>query len=225
MNDWKYSRRHGLCSSCTRAFAEQEQHYSLLWMRDGALVREDRCPGCFGAAASAEFGATGGLAYWRTRYAPGAGLRLDLDSLEALFLTLVARAATEAPAEVGAAAAPAEAAVEPGAVSEARPAQDSADRLGELCYLLGLLLLRKRRLKLDRIAPATGEARERLVVHRPRRPQSYEIAVYDLTPERQGELRDELKRIFEGAELVQLLEGAANAGIAAAAGGQRGSDA
>ncbi|TAJ11579.1 MAG: hypothetical protein EPO68_14380 [Planctomycetota bacterium] len=191
MNDWKYSRRNGLCSACTRAFAEQEQLYSLLRMHEGVLVREDRCPACFGAALAAEFESSGGLAYWRTRFAPGGGLRLDLDSLEALFLTLVGRAP---PAD--------------GAAPDAR--------VGELCYLLGLLLLRKRRLKLDRIAPARGDEREKLVVHRPRRPQQYEVAVYDLTPERQAELRDELKRIFEGAELVQLLEGAAHGSGASA---------
>jgi hypothetical protein len=214
MNDWKYSRRTGLCSACTRAFAEQEQLFSLLRMHDGALVREDRCPACFGAARAAEFEASGGLAYWRTRFAPGGGLRLDLDALEALFLTVIGREADGAANEV------------------------ARDRVGELCYLLGLLLLRKRRLKLKRIAPATGAQREKLVVNRPRRPQEYEIAVYDLTPERQAELRDELKRIFEGAELAQLLEGAAigaatsagasaeaAAGAETAASAERGSDA
>lgn len=221
MNDWKYTRRNGVCSSCTRAFGEQEQHYSLLRMHEGALVREDRCPACFGASATAAFEAGGGLAYWRTRFAPGGGLRLDLESLEALFLTLVVRAA--APAATPSATSDATSDATQGA--SASGAEQPQERLGELCYLLGLLLLRKRRLKLDRIAPASGAQRERLVVHRPRRPQSYEIAVYDLTPERQGELRDELKRIFEGAELAQLLEGAASPGAEAAASGERASDA
>jgi hypothetical protein len=192
MNDWKYTRHNGLCSACTRAFAEQEQHYSLLRAGAEGLLREDRCTACF-ATLGDDFERSGGLAYWRTRHQPGAGLRLDLDSLEALFLTLIGR-----DPEV-----------------QAQPDATAADRLGELCYLLGLLLLRKRRLKLKRIAPASGAAREKLVVNRPRRPQEYEVAVYDLTPERQAQLRDELKRIFEGAELAQLLEGAAQAGAAA----------
>ncbi|MBM3978397.1 MAG: hypothetical protein FJ299_15590 [Planctomycetes bacterium] len=187
MNDWKYTRHNGLCSHCTRAFAAEEAHYSLLRAVPEGLLREDRCTACFATVAE-EFERSGGLAFWRTRHRPGAGLRLDLESLEALFLSLIGRA---------------------------EPAENTGDRLGELCYLLALLLLRKRRLKLKRIAPASGSAREKLVVNRPRRPQEYEVAVYDLTPERQAELRDELKRIFEGAELTQLLEGAAQVGAAA----------
>jgi hypothetical protein len=172
MSDWKFTRRNGLCFKCTRAFAELEQHYSELRVHDGVLVREDRCNGCFGGQLDEL-----GLAFWRTRHRPGGGLKLDLESLEALFLTLVGR---------------------------------GEEKLGELRYLLSLLLLRKRRLKLKRIAPASGATRERLIVNRPRRPQEYEVEVYDLSAERQNELREELRRIFEGAELEQLLEGAAH---------------
>ncbi len=68
----------------------------------------------------------------------------------------------------------------------------------ELRYLLCLLLMRKRRLSIDRIE--RGPEGERMVVKRPRRDERYEVFVYDFTPERMEELRAELQAIFDGAE-------------------------
>lgn len=76
-------------------------------------------------------------------------------------------------------------------------------RLAELRYLLSLLLMRKRRLKLLRVKRRDGD--ERMVVRRPRRQEELEVAVFDLTPERAGELKAELERIFEGAGTEELL--------------------
>lgn len=170
MSDWKIGRRAGLCLACSRGFAELEQHFSLLCLRDGLLAREDRCAACFGAHTLAPLDV-----YWRTRYRPNAGgPRLDLESLEALFLSLEGR---------------------------------DEDRLAELRYLICLLLMRKRRLKLRRVLqPAAGESgQEALLVARPRRPQEYTVRVFELSAERQEALRSELKRIFEGVEVEQLL--------------------
>ena len=68
----------------------------------------------------------------------------------------------------------------------------------ELRYLLCLLLMRKRRLSIDRIE--RGPEGERMVVKRPRRDERYEVFVYDFTPVRMEELRAELQAIFDGAE-------------------------
>jgi hypothetical protein len=70
--------------------------------------------------------------------------------------------------------------------------------LRELRYLLCLILMRKRRLKTARILrDAQGES---FVVHRPRHQEELRVFIYDFTPERVAELRDKLRRIFEGAE-------------------------
>ena len=70
--------------------------------------------------------------------------------------------------------------------------------LRELRYLLCLILMRKRRLKTARILrDAQGES---FIVRRPRREEELRVFVYDFTPERVAELRDKLRRIFEGAE-------------------------
>jgi hypothetical protein len=68
----------------------------------------------------------------------------------------------------------------------------------ELRYLLCLLLMRKRRLSIERIE--RGPEGERMLVKRPRRDERYEVFVYDFTPERMEELRAELQAIFDGAE-------------------------
>jgi hypothetical protein len=70
-------------------------------------------------------------------------------------------------------------------------------RVREMRYVLTLLLMRKRRLKIDRIL--REESGEAMLVHRPRRKESFHVHVFDFTPERLQELR---------ADLVQLLEGA-----------------
>lgn len=71
-------------------------------------------------------------------------------------------------------------------------------RVREMRYLLALLLLRKRRIKVDRILrEAEGEA---MLVHRPRRKESFRVHVYDFTPERMQALRADLILLLEGAE-------------------------
>jgi hypothetical protein len=79
----------------------------------------------------------------------------------------------------------------------------------ELRYVLCLLLMRKRRLKLVRVA--RGPAGESLVVRRPRRTETQDVFVFDFTPERVDELRRELTRIFEGSEPGQWGEAPAGA--------------
>jgi len=82
-------------------------------------------------------------------------------------------------------------------------------RVRELRYILCLLLMRKRRLKLVRVVrDAAGES---LVVKRPRRTETCAVFVFDFAPERLDELRRELVRIFEGSEAMtaEPVDGAA----------------
>jgi len=73
-------------------------------------------------------------------------------------------------------------------------------KLAEVRYLLCLLLMRKKRLKIDRILRGEGEQGESMLVHRPRRKESLRVWVYDFTPERMEALKGDLLSLFEGAE-------------------------
>ena len=71
------------------------------------------------------------------------------------------------------------------------------EKMIELRYVLCLLLMRKKRLKLVRI---TRDPAETMSVRRPRRDELLPVVVRDLTAERIEELRRELAEIFDGAE-------------------------
>lgn len=72
----------------------------------------------------------------------------------------------------------------------------------ELRYLLALLLLRKKRLKL--VGVRRGETGETMCVRRPRRTEEFEVAVFELDGERARALKADLARIFEGAGVEAL---------------------
>jgi hypothetical protein len=74
----------------------------------------------------------------------------------------------------------------------------SEPKLREMRYVLSLLLMRKRRLRLVRVVRGGGG--EALIVKRPRRPETFEVPVFDFAPERIEEVRSELVRSFEGGE-------------------------
>jgi len=76
-------------------------------------------------------------------------------------------------------------------------------RMLEMRYILALLLMRKKRLKLVRIE---RQPREILVVRRPRRAETSNVVVFDFSPERMEELRRELVEIFDGAEGLRAPE-------------------
>ena len=84
-------------------------------------------------------------------------------------------------------------------------------KLCEVRYLLCLLLMRKRRVKLDRIVRG-GDAGESMVVHRPRRQESLHVRVFDFDAPRLAELRTELRQIFDGTDFGVPLEVEARAG-------------
>lgn len=78
----------------------------------------------------------------------------------------------------------------------------AAGALAELRYVLCLVLMRKRKLKIERVErDADGEA---LIVSRPRRSELYRVAVFDFSPEKVDELRSRLQEVFEGAEAAEI---------------------
>lgn len=70
------------------------------------------------------------------------------------------------------------------------------ERLRMLRYLLALLLMRKRRVKLLRVVRRGGA--EYLRLRRPRREEELDVEVFDLDPELVAGLREELAALFEG---------------------------
>jgi len=68
-------------------------------------------------------------------------------------------------------------------------------RIQELRYVIALLLMRKRRLKLVRIV---RDPRETMLLKRPRRDEAWRVPVCDFDPTRMDALRDDLIGIFEG---------------------------
>ncbi len=79
----------------------------------------------------------------------------------------------------------------------------SEERLAEIRYLLALLLLRKKRLKL--VGVRRADSGETLSVRRPRRAEEFEVRVFELDSERARGLQGELSRIFEGAGFEAIL--------------------
>jgi hypothetical protein len=80
----------------------------------------------------------------------------------------------------------------------------------ELRFVLCLLLMRKRRLKLERVVRgADGEA---MLVRKPRRKDTTRVYVFDFTPERLAELKGELQEVFESAALDDGPDRGANGG-------------
>jgi len=160
MAEWKIARRRDRCGGCESVLAEGERHVSLLSLRGEELSREDLCLACWEGR-----GAGGEIFFWFTRRrSDRRGLRLDLPTLEQLFLRLDGR---------------------------------EGERLLELRYLLCLILMRKKRLKLTRVV---RDPRETLLVRRPRRDEGLRVPVCEFSPERMEELRRELLEVFDGAE-------------------------
>ena len=72
----------------------------------------------------------------------------------------------------------------------------SEDKIRELRYLLCLMLMRKRRLKLVKVQ--RGSDGEAMLVRRPRRKEEWRVFVYDFDPERLDVLRGELATLLDG---------------------------
>ena len=80
-------------------------------------------------------------------------------------------------------------------------ADRDTDQLKEVRYLLCLLLMRKRRLKLERVKRTKGA--ELLVMRRPRRKEQLEVQVFDFDAERMDELRTRLQEVLEGTSFEE----------------------
>ncbi|MDG1049653.1 MAG: hypothetical protein P8M11_09150 [Planctomycetota bacterium] len=166
---WSISRRQARCAETEREFGEGERHVSLLTVVEGALQRAD----------------------------------LSLDAWGTL----------QAKIESGETAAPLFHWFTRHQVERKKTVQldfESLDRLflelegreelqvRELRYVLCLLLMRKRRVKVEKILREGDE--EAFLVKRPRDDRRYKVFVYDFEADRLDEVRAQLQAVFDGAE-------------------------
>ncbi len=166
---WTISRRQGRCAETERDFEEGERHISLLTVIEGALQRADLSVGAW-------------------------------DSLQARI-------------EAGEAAPPLFHWFTRHHVERKKTVQldlESLDRLflelegrdelqvRELRYVLCLLLMRKRRVKVEKVLREGDE--EAFIVKRPRDDRRYKVFVYDFEADRLDEVRAQLQAVFDGAE-------------------------
>jgi hypothetical protein len=187
MTDWKFTKRGLQCALCQRAFAEGEPHVSSLAVEGEAIARVDACLACWKRrdAQPAAKSAVPADLFWWRT-------RHSSDKPRGLALNLEALEALF---------------YSLGARTETS--------LRELRYVLCLILMRKRRLKIERVGRT--ERGEVLVVSRPRKEDLYEVDVFDFSPEKIDELRGRLQEVFEQSDVS---EGAGGAGPATESGGE-----
>jgi len=185
MAKWQIGRRVASCCTCETEFKDGDKLYSLLRVGEEGLERADLCLACHDDDTLAD-----ALFWWRTHFQveEQRGMKLDLESIEALFMALGPKEASEAETE------------KPESSETA-----GSQRLLELRYLLCLILLRKRRLKVTKVARKyKGVEGEFFLVKRPRRTEEIAVLVFDFDADKIGALRDDLQRIFEGADPAEL---------------------
>ncbi len=184
MAQWKIRRRAGTCSACERPFEEGERLVSTLRVSQEGLERAECCVGWWEGRSEGSADENCAQAC-RQRAEQGSAATAD-----DLFWWYSRHSA-----------------------NRRRTLQldlESLERLflelegrreqpvRELRYVLCLLLMRKRRLKVVKIErDAEGET---FVVRRPRHEQHYHVHVFDFTSERLDEVRVQLQSIFDGGE-------------------------
>ncbi len=189
MTDWKFTKRGLECALCQRAFAEGEPHVSSLAVEGEAIARIDACLACWkrrdvqAAGRSSEPLRAGAQPPAPLQGAHSSDLfwwrtRHSSDKPRGLALNLEALEALF---------------FSLGSRTETT--------LRELRYVLCLILMRKRRLKIERVGRT--ERGEVLVVSRPRKQELHEVDVFDFSPEKIDELRGRLQEVFEQSDVSE----------------------
>lgn len=181
MSRWKVERRSGRCGSCERAFNDGELHLSVLELTPEGLQRRDACRACWHEEAPAAAAAADEVPA-RGQDRPGGGIlerfwwstRHQVEAEKAVKMDMeVLEQLFDALAGRG------------------------EERLAEIRYVVCLLLMRKRRVKLVRLVREQGK--EAFLVKKPRREEQDRVAVYDFGPERMEGIRHELQALLDGA--------------------------
>lgn len=191
MTNWKINRRDGVCAGCERGFDDGERIVNSLSVGPEGLDRQEHCvqwwegkqEGCATQECSAACGERAQALEGGAGEEPESPIkdlfwwygrhRVDRKRTVQLDLGALERLFLEL---------------------EGREEQG----LRELRYLLCLLLMRKRRLKVEKLIRDGSE--EAFLVRRPRHEGRYKVYVYDFDADRMAEMRTELQAIFDGAE-------------------------
>ncbi len=178
MGAWSFHRRRGTCSGCQRPFRDGESHHSALSLLGDGVVREDLCGACWPVRLAGARSTPEGppTPLYWWRTHHEVGRRGLALNLEAIAALFLALAGRTEP------------------------------NVGQLRYVLGLLLMRKRRLKLVRVV-REGDV-ETLIVRRPGHPGELALTAFALDAERMVGLKQELQTLFDA-------EDSALAGLAA----------
>ena len=196
---WKIERRKPACAepSCERPFEDGDRHISCLLLREGEFLREDLCLTCWRAKHGDEEPdqqAEGGdELFWWRTRHEEQKKRTVQLDLASLEQLFVQLEGRE------------------------------ERKVRELRYVLCLLLMRKRRVKVEKIQ--RGAEGESFIVKRPRRDERFQVFVFDFDAEQMDAVRTQLQAVFDGAEtdaglpeqlLVEVDEGAEEDGELAA---------
>ncbi len=199
MKSWKITRRDGVCAACERSFDDGESIVSSLSVGPEGLERAEHCvhwwegraEGC--ATQECSGACTARVAELASKAeASEAGLQPESaggDTSELFWWYGKNRTDRKRTVQL-----------DLGSLErlflelEGRTEQG----LRELRYVLCLLLMRKRLLKVEKLL--RNEEGEAFVVRRPRRDERYTVYVFDFSEERMAEMRTELQAIFDGAE-------------------------
>lgn len=165
---WSIARRAGACALTERPFEDGERHISLLRVREGALERVDLC-----------------MSAWRDERQ-----RMESGGDEPLLYWTTHHEVTKKKTVQ----------IDLESLERLFVQLEGREELAvrELRYVLCLLLMRKRRVKVERVLRKDGE--ESFLVKRPRIDERYTVYVYDFEPEQLEALRAQLQAVFDGAE-------------------------
>lgn len=169
MAQWKLQRRQAVCAACEHEFEEGERHASTLVSgADDGLGRTDLCDRCWRGSKAEEVQEDPDVLFWWFT-------RHALKPRQSVQLDMASleRLFVEL---------------------EGR----EEHKVRELRYVLCLLLMRKRRVKLERVLREGGT--ETFLVRRPKLDARYRVHVFDFDVERVAEIRAELQAIFDGAD-------------------------
>jgi hypothetical protein len=221
MAQWKISGRQAACSICSHEFEDGERHHSMVSFTEELVQRGDYCQTCWEKGGT-ELQLNPPT---QTPQGESEAEALAEGKVDAEAETSVDGGADTAVEAQGAAATPEEglggaiSKAEPHrfwwsthhqakAPKTLQMDMDALQRLflelsdreetklRELRYVLCLLLMRKKRVKLERILrDASGES---FIVRRPKLDDRYTVEVFDFTPERMAEVREHLQAIFDG---------------------------
>ncbi|QDV08221.1 hypothetical protein Poly30_37570 [Planctomycetes bacterium Poly30] len=168
---WTISRRQGVCAKTGHEFGDGERHVSMLLVQGSALERMDVS-----------------MAAWREMHARMEAKDPEAD--EPLFWWMTRHEVTKRKTVQ----------LDMESLSQLFVQLEGREEIQvrELRYVLCLLLMRKRRVKVEKVLRENGE--ESFLVKRPKEDQRYKVYVYDFEPERLDEVRAQLQAIFDGAE-------------------------